>query len=203
MPLPNSGPLSMSMVRTEMSQSNVTNYAFSDWASGTWGGPTPAYFYAPVNVSSLYYSPQTTFFTGSVYNGVSMSQWYSYNHTTSLALGVTASLIRAVDDYCYASTMLIFDAGTSSMTLSISISGSVGVDTGNDGGPGFALYYGKPWDSNGVWTGSAIPITGSLTGDVSTFMVNPNMKFNYNYVYDPNKGRYLYAVYYVNNCYAP
>ena len=207
MALPSSGPLLASDVGTEMSQSNLPNYSFTEWASGAWNSGSAydsffgssSHFYAPINVSS----PQGTFFTGSVYSGMNMSRWYSYNHTAVAALGTTASLISRITDYCYPSSMVVFDAGTSNITISINISGSVYED-GLYTGPGVVVYYGKPWGADAKGTGSTIPITGSITPP-SPFdqIIDTDMTFNYNYTYDANRGRYLYFVYYSQPCYLP
>jgi hypothetical protein len=195
--------MSFNDVRIEMSQSSAPNYSFVEWASGNYlsGGLSNSNYNinTPINVLS----GTNTFFSGYIYSGVSMSQWYSYNSTASFSTGVTASLIRPVVDYCYPSSMVIFDAGTSNTTYTINISGSTGADVGNDLGPGLVVYYGKPWSIDGKTTGSATVITGSgIDGGASSVfnLTIANMSFNYNYTYDANKGRYLYFVYYTSNC---
>jgi hypothetical protein len=202
MGLPSSGQISFNDVRIEMSQSSAPNYAFTEWACGGYVSGSYYYnIYAPINVLSA----TNTFFAGAVYSAVSMSQWYSYNHTASFSTGVTASLIRPVTDFCRPSSMVVFDAGISNTTYSINISGSVMPDLGYDSGPGLAVYYGKPWSIDGKTTGSATIITGSgiEARGVSFDLTSANMKFNYNYTYDSAKGRYLYFVYYADNCFAP
>jgi len=202
MGLPSSGQMSFNDVRIEMSQSSAPNYSFIEWASGNYasGGVSNSNYNinTPINVLS----GTNTFFVGNVYSGVSMSQWYSYNSTASFSTGVTASLIRPVADYCYPSSMVVFDAGTSNATYTINLSGSTGPDIGSNLGPGLVVYYGKPWSVDGKTTGSATVITGSgiAGGGYITDIVEANMSFNYNYTYDANKGRYLYFVYYTSNC---
>ena len=204
MALPNSGPLSSSMVRTEMSQSDAVNYTFTEWGAGSWGSGS-YYGYggnnlcAPINI----YSGDGTYFTGSIYTAMSMSNWYSYNHTNALSLGTTSILKRIVTDHCTPSSMVIYDAGTTNTILTIEISGSS--DLTYNTGPGLVVYYGKPWSNLGNSTGSVDRITGSrLDWDVSSGIIdNVSMSFDYNYTYDSNKGRYIYIVLYCDNCYAP
>ena len=202
MALPSSGQISFNDVRTEMSQSSALNYSFIEWASGNFasGGFSNSNYNinTPINVLS----GVNTFFEGYIYSGVSMSQWYSYNSTISFSTGVTASLIRPVVDYCYPSSMVVFDAGTSNTTYTINISGSTAPDIGSFLGPGLVVYYGKPWSVDGKTTGSATVITGSgiAGGGFIDDITGTDMSFNYSYTYDANKGRYLYFVYYSSNC---
>jgi len=202
MALPSSGQLSFDDVRIEMSQSAAPNYSFIEWASGNFisGGISNSNYNVntPINVLSGI----NTFFSGYIYSGVSMSQWYSYDSTVSFSTGVTASLIRPVADYCTPSSMVVFDAGTSNKTYTINMSGSTISDIGSQLGPGLVVYYGKPWSVDGNGTGSAIIITGSgITGlGLNSDITETNMSFNYDYTYDANKGRYLYFVYYASNC---
>ena len=206
MALPSSGPISSSMVRQEMSQSKAVNYAFGEWSVGSWGSGSyyPTYgnysynIYTPINV----YSPAGTYFSGStIYTGVSMSNWYSYDRTVSLSLGSTGILDKIETLYCTPSTMLIFDAGTTNVTLSVNITGSFDNPYGN--GPGLVMYYGKPWGEYGNSTGSATIITGSkLDWEISSGIITEaSISFDYNYTYDSSKGRYLYFVLYCDNCY--
>lgn len=205
MALPSSGPISASMVRTEMSQSGASNYAQSEWSVGSWGsgsyyGGYSYNIYTPINV----YSATGTYFSGStIYTGVSMSNWYSYNRATSVALGTTVTLDKIETQYCTPSYMVMYDAGIANTTLSINITGSYDNPYGN--GPGLVVYYGKPWGVLGDSTGSATIITGSvLDWTVSSGIITQaSISFDYNYTYDANKGRYLYFVLYCDNCYAP
>lgn len=191
MSLPSSGQIGFNDVRAEMSQSSKVNYSFEEWAAGAYESVLGNKFYTPINLLS-----SGSIFSGtnplSIYSGVSMSQWYNYDRTKSFPLNTTASLYYHVDDYCYPSSMVILDAGTTSKTLSINISGSMDYPYYD----AIYVYYGKPWSISGGTTGSATVITASF--DSST-----NWNFNYNYTYDSNKGQYIYFVYYRNNCYAP
>jgi hypothetical protein len=201
MALPSSGQISFDGVRIEMSQSSAPNYSFIEWASGNFisGGFSNSNYNinTPINVLSGI----NTFFEGYISSGVSMSQWYSYDSTVSFSTGVTASLIRPVVDYCYPSSMVVFDAGTSNITYTINMSGSTTPDIGSNLGPGLVVYYEKPWSVDGKTTGSATIITGSgIVANIATDITDTNMSFNYDYTYDANKGRYLYFVYYANNC---
>jgi len=193
--LPTNGPLSMSMVRTEMSQSLITNYSMSCWSVGNWGGGS-APIYAPVNV----YSTRGTFYSGSGTN-ISMSYWYNYNHTTASATNTTASLFMTTNGFCYPSSMVVFDAGTTNTTFSFYISGS------NDGAGinSLTIYYGKPWQSDGTRTGSATIISGSGTNENTpdTITYDKVISGSFRYTYDVNKGQYLYIVCYYDNCYFP
>jgi hypothetical protein len=192
MALPSSGQITFNDVRTEMSQSSKTNYSFEEWASGAWSATIGNSYYTPINLES-----SGSIFTESnpldIYGGVSMSQWYNYNRSKSVALSTTTSLYPHVSDYCYPSSMIIIDAGTTSTTLSLNISGSAIYPYAGY----WYAFYGKPWQVGGGGTGSATIITGSSTA------FDVNWSFNYNYTYDANKGQYLYFVLYQDNCFAP
>jgi hypothetical protein len=188
MALPASGPISMSMVRTETSQSSMINYAIGGW---TWGAATltcvgvavGGYYsgYAPINVLSS----GSRFSESSPlnYTNLSMSAWYDYNHTAQINTGVTGTLYQHADitDKSYPASMLIIELGTSNTTYTINISGS------NIYGDIY-IYYGKPWSNTG----------GSYTIPLDQLVYqgfgNINTKFNYNYVYNSTSGSKLYCV---------
>jgi hypothetical protein len=182
MALTGSGQLSFNDVRIEMSQSAKTDYALSEWAWGYnegWDGAN----YAPINVLSS----GSRFSESNPLNlsNLSMSAWYGYDHTPSINIDVTGTLYSHADfnDLCPASTMLIVNAGTSSTTLNINITGS------NDGTEQLYVYYGKPWNNTGAnGTGSATFITSSEFGN------DINMSFNYTYNYNASSGSNLYFV---------
>ena len=190
MALPSSGQIAFSDVRTEMSQSATSTYEFGGWANGTYAGSTN--LYAPINILSSG-SRWSISNPESYGKPISMSQWYSYNHTANISSSVTGTLYLHTEPGSWrdASTMLLIDVGTSNTTWSINISGSLVNPTYWQW---FYLYYGKPWVNTGTnSTGSAVIITGSAS-DLNT--ANVNLSFNYNYTYDSNKGQYLYLVLY-------
>jgi len=187
MALPNSGQISFNDVRTEMSQSSLSNYAFSEWAAGS---QFSTYYpnsgvYTPINYlsSGSRWSLSGNPVTMSKQN-LSMSAWYGYDRTLYISSSVTGTLQShfTYDTSIIPSTMLIIDAGTSNTTWSINISGS-----NNYGVSRMYVFYGKPWSNNGSGSGSTTTITESLSTPL-------NLNFNYNYTYDSNKGQYLYFV---------
>lgn len=118
-----------------------------------------------------------------ILSNLSMSAWYSYDHTLSIDTSVTGSLYQHADvgSGCYPSTMLIMDVGTTDTTYVINISGS-----GVGAGELIYVYYGKPWNNTGAsGTGSITFITRSYD--------NP-MSFNYDYTYNADSGSNLYFV---------
>jgi hypothetical protein len=190
MALPASGPISMSMVRTEMSQSSMINYTMGGW---TWGAATitcagvcigtGGYYsgYAPINVLSS----GSRFSESSPLNlsNLSMSAWYNYNHTAQINTGVTGTLYQHANttDKPYPASMLIIELGTSNTTYTINVSGS---NTYSD----IYIYYGKPWSNTGG--GYLIPVDQLVYHGFG----NINTKFNYNYVYNAASGSKLYCV---------
>jgi hypothetical protein len=178
MALTGSGQISFNDVRVEVSQSAKTDYAFGEWAWGYnnfWEGGN----YAPINVlsSGSRFSESSPL----QLSNLSMSAWYSYDHTPSIGTGITGTLYQHADVtiQCYPSTMLIVNIGTSNTTYSINISGS------GNGGESIQVYYGKPWNNTGAsGTGSATFITSSIF----------TSSFNYNYTYNANSGSNLYFV---------
>jgi hypothetical protein len=116
-------------------------------------------------------------------SNLSMSAWYSYDHTLSIGTDVTGTLYQHADisDQCYPSTMLIVDVGTTNATYNINISGS------QLNSEEIYVYYGKPWNTTGAnGTGSATYITRSVGSGYMTF--------NYNYTYNASSGSNLYFV---------
>lgn len=180
--LPASGQISLNNVRTETDQSTMSNYWLGSASAGVKDYYNGKYF-TPINV----HTGNTDDYP--VGYPINFSEWYSYEHTRSyLSNGINRSLFLSYGNasVCYATSMIIFDLGTSNTTWDITISGS------NDD---FAyidvlyLYYGKPWTSNGTTTGSYAPI--------QTYFVNQtglNTTYNYSYTYDSGRGQYLYVV---------
>ena len=180
MSLPSSGVISFSDVRTEMSQSALTNYAIGYWVRGNNVSWNTSPVYAPINVlSSGSRFSESNRLTST---NLSMSAWYGYNHTASIATEVTGTLYAHLSGSCYVSTMLPIDVGTTSTTYSLNISGS---DTL---GGYIDVYYGKPWKNDGSAGTSSIStfITGGLYSGY--------LSFNYNYTYDSSKGQYIYFI---------
>jgi hypothetical protein len=201
MPLPGSSafPLSASMVRTEMSQSQAINYQYSNWTGGSWnsgsfaGSDIISNKYTPVNLYSTLSNPKP--FTCSSrfdpYLNMSMSKWYGYNTFTPAPVdGTELDLYtHTLYNHCYPSSMLSFNLDITSRPVYITISGVADSYAEN-----VYVYYGKPWLNNGVGsTGSAVLITASghfyppYTGDI-------NMTFRYDYVYTASMGSFIYVV---------
>lgn len=183
MSLPASGPISMSMVMTEMSQSLATNYFIGYWTQGA-NDHYSARCYAPINVlSSGSRFNETTPLTQT---NLSMSVWYGYNHTASIGLDVTGTLYPHANfsGNNYASTMLAIDVGTTSQTLYLKVSGSANNN--------LEVYYGKPWkaDSSAGSSSLSTLITSSTT------TTGVNFSYTYAYTYDSAKGRYIYFILY-------
>jgi hypothetical protein len=206
MPLPSSGLIDFSDVRAEMSQSAFTGYTFSYWASGYNSGcigAGPNANYAPINLISS----GSRYTVDAAYNTpISMSQWYSYNHTAAISASTTASLYPHWNSFfsplgCHVSSMIPVDVGTSAATLSLNISGGILYDDNISQGC-WMIFYGKPWNVDGssnanvqgncggfVYSGGATLIaSGSVSGSTT------NQTITYNYTYDANKGQNIYYV---------
>lgn len=185
MALPSSGQISFNDVRTETSQSIMTNYAISGW---TWGqGETLCggygTLYAPINVlssgSRFSESKKLTL------SNLSMSAWYNYDHNLYINTGVTGTLYQHADVtfQCHPTTMLPIELGTSNATYSINISGSDTVD--------FIIYYGKPWKSDGT----SIGFNPNLAPIVySNYFGTITASITYNYTYNASSGSKIYCV---------
>lgn len=184
MALPGSGPLSMSMVRTEMSQSGVSNYNMYDWVNGY----NASRYISPINVLS---SASRFTEANPICNGnYSMSAWYNYNHTLSGSTNVTYSLYYHSCE-CYSSTMLPVELGTTNATFSLNISGTL---TGSGTTNIFSIYYGKPWNNGGTGIDGTL-ITSSGINSINTYNIN----YTYNYTYNASSGSKIYFV--VSNYY--
>jgi hypothetical protein len=185
MALPSSGVISFNNVRIETSQSAMTNYAMSGWTWGKTEGNLGSFGnYAPINILSS----GSRFSQNNPLNlsNLSMSAWYSYNHTLETSINNTASLYLHANStqQCYPSTMLVVEVGTTNTTLSINISGS---RTYNEV---FHVVYGKPWTNSG---GQAYGTYTTVYEDSSGMPVI-TASFNYNYVYNAASGSKLYFV---------
>lgn len=186
MALPSSGIITFNDVRTETSQSSFTTYAMSGWTYGLGGG-----FCAG---SGIVHSPINILSSGSRWNtsgkkitlsNLSMSAWYSYDHTLYIPTGVTGTLYQHADAaaICYPTTMLPIEVGTSNATYSINISGS------SDYNESLVIFYGKPWYVNGATAGSppATILVNAGTGNINT-------TYTINYTYNASSGSKLYCV---------
>ena len=192
MALPGSGVISFNDVRTEMSQSAKSPYNMSGWVAGPNSGNIGAGVatYTPINILSS--GSRWSLTNRLAKSNLSMSAWYGYDRTLSIPLNVTGTLYNHASsassfDYQGSSTMLIVDAGTSNATYSINISGSY--SSYDDDEKCLTIWYGKPWENDGVGTGSAVytNVTCNPYSSVNTVV-------NYYYTYDSNKGQYLYFV---------
>jgi len=189
MPLPGSGQISFDNVRTEMSQSAKSPYSMDGWTGGANDGNIGAGVasFTPLNILSS--GSRWSLTNRLAKNNLSMSAWYEYDSTLYIPLNVTGTLYNhastASFGYQGVSTMLIVDVGIYNATFSINISGSY--SSYDDDEKCLTIWYGKPWENDGVGTGSAVP---------STVTCNPYSSVNtvvtYHYTYDSNKGQYLY-----------
>lgn len=194
MSLPSSGQISFSNVATEMGQTGFTAAQYNYWM-GVWGTgySTDGYPYnggfnlAPINVNTANagkYSDTTP---------IRMSDWYGYNQGASYSVdGIDKDLFFSISPAYIplGSSLIKYDVGTSNKTLDISISGSI---DDFDYVQSIVVYYGQPWQSNSLGTGSASVIyayTGSFYGGFNT-LIN-----DYAYTYDSGKGSSIYVVIY-------
>jgi len=186
MALPSSGVITFNDVRTETSQSSFTSYAMSGWTYG--------YGTAFCAGAGIVYSPINILSSGSRWNtsgkritlsNLSMSAWYSYDHSLYIDTGVTGTLYQHADAaaICYPSTMLPIEVGTANTTLSINLSGS------SDYNESLIIYYGKPWYSNGS-TGGAPPATILVNAGTG----NINTTYTVNLTYNSASGSKIYCV---------
>jgi hypothetical protein len=186
MALPASGPLSMSMVRTETSQSSMINYAMGGW---TWGEAT---IFSCAGLTYTGYAPINVLSSGSIFTessplnlaNLSMSAWYNYDHTKNTSTGVTGNLYQHADvnDKADPASMLIVELGTTNTTYSINISGS------SVGSEGVYIFYNKPWNADG--SSRNIPPSEIIYGAAGAI----NTSFDYNYTYNATSGSKLYCV---------
>lgn len=187
MSLPSSGSISYGNIRTEMSQSGVSNYSAGGFE---WGDEYSTPWYAPVNVGSAPWVNRTTKLD---HLNFSASYWYNYNHlaATDASTG-TASLFQHADStqWCFPSSMVALDMGTSNQTITINLSGSHACYGGN-----VEVWYGKPWSVNGN-SGSANFNATFITG---FYGCDVTQSFSYSYIYDASKGTNLYFVL-LNEC---
>jgi hypothetical protein len=188
MALPGSGPLSMSMIRTETSQSSMINYAMGGW---TWG---EASIFSCGGLSYTGYAPINILSSGSIFNessrlpllNLSMSAWYQYNHSAEIPTAITGSLYQHANVLYknYPSSMIVIELGTTNTTYSINISGS------SENNENVFIIYGRPWKVDGGYdliNSDKIVYNGFGLGTVNT-------SFNYNYVYNAASGSKLYCI---------
>ena len=188
MALPSSGQISFSDVRTEMEQTSVSSYTFSDWARGVGVYDAGPYF-APINVHS---SNSGKYDTNTPLN---LNQWRGYDRSLNYASdGTQRDLFFSISPtvFCYPSSMIVFDLGTTSGTKSIHVSGSTADFSLS---LNIALYHGKPWDSSGGGLGSPYIVWIDSPGQ---FARGVDTTINYSYTYGTSYGQYLYAVIYGN-----
>lgn len=188
MALPSTGQILFSDVRTEMAQTTTPNYFIGDWGRGLASYPyVEGTQFAPINVHSSN--------SGKYSTGVPMSlnTWHGYNHTLNYASdGTNRSLFFSFSPgiFCYPSSMIVFDAGTTSKTYDLTISGSATDFTYVNY---IIAWYGKPWVSDGSGLGSA---TALYTNFIQGNALNTTQTINY--TYDSNKGQYIYVTIYGN-----
>ena len=184
MPLVSSGQISLNDVRVETSQSAFTNYSLADSLIGLNVWTNAGQVYAPINVAGDTSWSETSPLNYAVNS--SMSIWYSYNHTTFTSVTNTASLYPHAGGTCYAKSMVVLDAGTTSRNIKINVSGSVSY-AGD-----IEIYYGRPWKNNGAQYTSSF-LCEFITASVNTTTLNT--EYTYNYQYNSSYGQYLYVVF--------
>jgi len=150
MPLPASGQLNVSDVRTELDLSSVSNFSFSQAAAGG---------YVLLNSQS----PSLPSVLGNPFININLTQWYSYCHKCASSCGPSEYSVSALE---YA----IIDLGTTSGRVSY---GLYSTDT-------WALYLGYPYNSSGTLVGTSIASGGvgyfSSTYDY-TYSTESNLYF--------------------------
>lgn len=182
MPLPSSGQISIDNLRDEVSQSCASDYSLYGASNGIRQGYSN--IFVPINV----HEDNTGNYPFSSSN-YPLSDFHSYD---SEAFYVTSIhnrdlfLSQPPASVCYGSSMVIFDLGTNNTTQSITISGSTDDFQGIDN---IQIFYGTPWSCDGSNTGSYAPID-----DIFVNQTEYNNTFDYNYIYDSNRGQYLYIV---------
>jgi hypothetical protein len=189
MAFPASGTISFNNARTEMGQSAMTDYSFRRWASGAGcdNDTTSGQRYAPINVHSSNSGKYSTSCTN-----YQMSNWYNYDHSLNYASDGTFRnlfLSYLASCVCCQGSMIIFDLGTTNKTFDITIDGT-STDFANI--YKIAVFYGKPWSSNGVGAGSSSLVYDYTYPSTSGLTVT----INYNYTYNSSVGQYLYVVVY-------
>jgi hypothetical protein len=201
MPLPSSGQISFNDVRAEMSQSATSDYVFSGWAGGRWSAKSASgSIFAPINVLSS--GSRFSVTNRLISSNLSMSAWYSYNHTASISASVTGTLYAHANPYSFSASlnntrandelfvgirsMLPINLGTTNATYSINVSGSPSASTTES----VEFWYGNPWDKNGRGGGGFWPGT-YVTG---VYQFNGVFSFQYNYTYNASSGSVLFAV---------
>jgi hypothetical protein len=184
MALPASGQISFNDVRVEVSQSEASSYAMSEW---TWGlGRSNCSGIgiknAPINVLSS----GSRFSESSPLNlsNLSMSAWYNYDHNLYIPTEVTGTLYSHADyaDQLCPTTMLPIELGTTNSTFSINISGSTTTIES------IIVFYGKPWRNNADDAGGSFPASTVVVANATT------TSFQYNYTYNASSGSKLYVV---------
>lgn len=188
MSLPSTGQISFSDARNEFSQSNVSNYAIGAWGIGAANYPDSSSVFAPINVHS---DNSDNYSTGTP---MSFNTWHGYNHTSNYASdGTNRSLFFSFSPatFCYPSSMIVFDAGTTNKTYDLTISGSSADFTYVSY---INAYYGKPWQKNGLGYGANT--TTIYSNFINGAALNTTQQFNY--TYDSNVGQYIYVVIYGN-----
>jgi hypothetical protein len=188
MPLPASGPISMSMVRTETSQSSMINYAMGGW---TWGEAT---IFSCAGLTYTGYAPINVLSSGSRFTqnsklpllNLSMSAWYQYTHSAEIPVEITGSLYQHAD-VAYKnnpSSMIVIELGTANATYSINISGS------SENGEEVYIIYGRPWKVDGG--SNALEPSQVVYNGIGASVINTS--FNYNYLYNASSGSKLYCI---------
>jgi len=193
MSLPSSGQIAFSNVASEMEQTAYTeshyNYWFSIWGRG-YNSNYPAasndFVLAPINVHSSNSGKYTTT------TPFTLSNWYGFTQFATYACdGTNRSLFFNISPtaFCNPSATIIFDAGTTSRNLDITISGN---STDFNYVAGIRVWYGRPWTTNGLGYGIGCQLVyenNSVGSGLSTTI-------NYNYTYNAAFGQYIYVVIY-------
>jgi hypothetical protein len=186
MSIPGTGAISMSMVRTETSQSLLNDYSLYNSLMGSNGWTNPSY--APINVigTSDLRLPGPAWSEGNPLNStnVSMSLWYTYSHDAIVSIDTTESLYPHADTDCYTKTMLVVNVGTINKSLNLNISGSI------DFACDLEIYYGKPWKNNGT-AGTA---SNSALIYSAVNLTSLNTTIAYDYQYNSSFGQNIYFV---------
>lgn len=190
MSLPGSGDIDFNTVRTEMSQSALSNYDLREWANGARGNSGVGTIFTPINVHTNNSGKNDQY---------NLNRWHSYDAGAYYDLGstartVTISPINETGNYFYCNSgMIVFDAGTGigniPVTLTVSTYNMVTQSILQ-----IEFYHGKPWANNGSdntasWNAQLVK-SYYYSSYGSTFIDY----FYYGHTYDATKGRYVYVI---------
>jgi hypothetical protein len=169
MPLPSSGQISASQIRTELQVTSVSPFSLDTAENGS---------YVPINITSPS-KPAST-------NPAAMSEWYSYNHTYAVSCPATVTNLGGYSSTSPYADMWVVDLGTTSGSINVTINISYT--------PSAALWssaltceYGYPFNSSGSDVGGP---GGTL---FFTNLINSTYTTTASYNYNASFGSKVYV----------